>query len=130
MELPPLIPPRWHEQPWWQPTVRVLVLVVFVATLAWGGWLRVQLYVGVAEGLAEGKRSLEPDVQRFYELARQMHHPYQSRHREPLHILLIKGSLALFGDRPASVLVPTLANRLSGTGVTYGSLVVMKLDKT
>ncbi len=113
MELPLLIPHRWREQPWWHPLMRGLALVLLVFIVVKGALYRVDQFRGVEE------RPLEPDVRRFYELARDMHHPYQSRHREPVHILLIKGSLALFGDRPASVLIPTLVASVLLIVVTF-----------
>jgi len=108
MELPRLVPRRWQEQRWWRPLGRSLVLAVFLPTLVWGTWLRVEQCIGVAEGLAEGRRMLEPDPSGFYDLARQMHHPYQSGYREPVQIGLIKVSMMFFGERPSSVLIPTL----------------------
>jgi len=108
MELHALSPRRWQDRPWWRVLMLALAVLCLVPTLVWGTRDRWQAYVVTADGLAAGKLHLEPDVRRFYELAREMRHPYQSRHREPLHILLIKGSLVLFGDRPASVLIPTL----------------------
>jgi hypothetical protein len=113
MDLPPLVPQRWQEQPWWRPLVRGAVLAIFIPTLVLGTWYRVEAYLVARE------KPLDADVQNFYEIARAMHHPYQSRHREPMQILLVKGSLMLFGDRPASALLPTLVSSVLLIAATF-----------
>jgi hypothetical protein len=113
MDLPALVPRRWQQQPWWRPLLRGATLAIFIPTLVWGTWYRVEAYLVAKE------KPLEADVQNFYEIAQAMHHPYQSRHREPMPILLVKGSLLLFGDRPASALVPTLVSSVLLIAATF-----------
>lgn len=113
MKLLPLVPRRWQRERWWQPLWRSLTLAVLLPTLVLGTWYRVEAYLVARE------RPLEPDPKSFYELARRMHGPYESAYREPLQIGLIKVSLWLFGDRPASVLIPTLAASVGLIVVTF-----------
>ena len=113
MDLLPLVPPRCQEQPWWRPLLGGAALAILIPTLVLGTWYRVEAYLVARE------KPLEADVQNFYEIARAMHHPYQSRHREPMQILLVKGSLMLFGDRPGSVLLPTLVSSVLLIAATF-----------
>jgi hypothetical protein len=113
MDLPALVPQRWQEQSWGRPLLRGATLAILIPTLVLGAWYRVEAYLVARE------KPLEADVQNFYEIAHQMHHPYQSRHREPMQILLVKGSLLLFGDRPASALLPTLVSSVLLIAATF-----------
>ncbi len=113
MRLLPLVPPSWREQPWWPPVVRGVVLAVLIPSLVLGTWYRIQAYLVAQE------QPLDPDQVGYHQLAREMGHPYQSGYREPLQIVLVKVALVLLGDRPSSVLIPTLAASVVLIVVTF-----------